>query len=64
MRSTFAREEQARRVIVGISNLVVDVDVGVGVGDEGKKEELLIVFHQEGQPWGVEGGSKRVAGRG
>ena len=43
MRSTFAREEQARRVIVGISNLVVDVDVGVGVdvgvvgvGDEGK----------------------------
>ena len=40
MQTSFAREEQARRVIVGISSLVLDVDVGVdvsvvSVGDEG-----------------------------
>ena len=48
MQTSFAREEQARRVIVGISSLVLDdgigVDVGVvGVGDEGKEGLLFFI---------------------
>ena len=39
MRSTFAREKQARRVIVGISSLVLDV----GVVDEGKEGLLFLI---------------------